>query len=149
MGAEFLTTKTNEPTQAHNQGEAMAMCRLQMSNMMASLPLAGLKPCPRRWLIRAEEGRRGGAADSQTGGVERGGRCHSGRRGARLKSFHNKGHSASVEDISSWCYLLLLNHHVTQRTGAIRAALTLVPKYRLINVATLQPGELCCFHLYY
>lgn len=36
----------------------MAMCRLQMSNMMASLPLAGVKPCPRRWLIRAESSRR-------------------------------------------------------------------------------------------
>lgn len=35
---------------------------------MASLPLAGVKPCPRRWLIRAEEGRRGGAADSQNSG---------------------------------------------------------------------------------
>lgn len=34
------------------------MCRLQMSNMMASLPLAGVKPCPRRWLIRAESRRR-------------------------------------------------------------------------------------------
>lgn len=35
---------------------------------MASLPLVGVKPCPRRWLIRAEERRRGGeegAADSQ------------------------------------------------------------------------------------
>lgn len=26
--------------------------------MMASLPLAGVKPCPRRWLIRAESRRR-------------------------------------------------------------------------------------------
>lgn len=114
---------------------------------MASLPLAGVKPCPRRWLIRTEEGRGGGAADSQNSGRgERGGRCHSGRRGARLKSFHNKGHSDSVEDISSWCDLLLRNHHVTQRTAAIRAALTLVPKYCLINLDTLQCGELYCFH---
>lgn len=75
---------------------------------MASLPLAGVKPCPRRWLIRAEEGRRGGAADSQnSGGVERGGRCHSGRRGARLKPSHNKGHSESVEGISSWCEIIM------------------------------------------
>ncbi len=35
---------------------------------MASLPLAGVKPCPRRWLIRAEERRSGGAADSQNSG---------------------------------------------------------------------------------
>lgn len=28
-----------------------------MSNMMASLPPLRGKPCPRRWLIRAEEGR--------------------------------------------------------------------------------------------
>lgn len=27
-----------------------------MSNMMASLPLVGEKPCPRRWLIRVWEG---------------------------------------------------------------------------------------------
>ena len=36
---------------------------------MASLPLAGVKPCPRRRLIRAEEGRRGGAADTQKQGA--------------------------------------------------------------------------------
>jgi len=36
---------------------------------MASLPLAGAKPCPRRRLIRAEEGRGGGgAAESQNSG---------------------------------------------------------------------------------
>ena len=35
---------------------------------MASLPLAGVKPCPRRWLIRAEEGWKGGAADSRNSG---------------------------------------------------------------------------------
>lgn len=46
----------------------MAMCRFQMSNMMASLPLAGVKPCPRRWLIRAEKGKTGGAIDSQNSG---------------------------------------------------------------------------------
>lgn len=71
---------------------------------MASLPLAGVKPCPRRWLIRAEEGRRGGAADCQNSGR---GERRGFRRGAQLKSSHNKGHSDSVEDISSWCEIIM------------------------------------------
>ena len=75
---------------------------------MASLPLAGVKPCPRRCLIRAKEGeekRRGGAADSQNtvrgmGGITT---RHSERRGAWLIPLHIKDHSDSVEDISWWC----------------------------------------------
>lgn len=35
---------------------------------MASLPLAGVKSCPRRWLIRVEKGKTGGAADTQNSG---------------------------------------------------------------------------------
>lgn len=48
---------------------------------MASLPLVGVRPCPRRWLIRAEMGGEEGLLTVKTVGVERGGRCHSGRRG--------------------------------------------------------------------
>lgn len=46
---------------------------------MASLPLVGVKPCPRRRLIRAEEWQRGGAADTPNSG--RGARGREGEGG--------------------------------------------------------------------
>lgn len=99
---------------------------------MASLPLAGVKPCPRRWLIRAEQGRRGeGLLTVKTVGVERGGRCHSGRRGARLKSFENRGPSDSADvtlahgaasTAKSWCHTKDSRHK-----GRIKSSVKILP----------------------
>lgn len=50
---------------------------------MASLPLVGVKPCPRRRLIRAEEWQRGGAADTPNSGRGARGREGGRRRGGR------------------------------------------------------------------
>lgn len=75
---------------------------------MASLPLAGVKPCPRRWLIRTEERRRGGAADSQNGGRgERRGSLPLRKKRGTVKVFNNKGCSDSMEDIISWCEMIM------------------------------------------
>lgn len=75
----------------------MAMCCLQMSNMMASLPLAGVKPCPRRWLIRAQSRRR--------------------KRRRRVKSVGVAGgepHPQSIEkqDVGSWRVTVVPPCHV-------------------------------------